>query len=245
MLATRERLNAFMGLWGNDTGWTAAPRLGAVPADEVEVAQIESRAVERSINLAEARAAVDSAADALGISRTFALTGNDGVELGAAAEREPEGDWTVGPAVSVPIPLFDTGGARVARGEAELRRARQRYYATAVEIRAAARAARDALLAARDRAEHYRSVILPLRHTIVEQTQAENNAMIVGTFDVLRAKQEEIEAGSAYVESLRDYWLARARLEQIVNGRLTVGSSSQSPESRENARIDSRQRGDH
>ena len=62
-------------------------------------------------------------------------------------------------------------------------------------------------------------MLLPLRHTIVEQTQAENNAMLVGTFDVLRAKQDEIEAGAAYVAALRDYWLARARMEQVLNGR--------------------------
>src|SRR5688500_346554 len=143
VLATLERLNGLMGLWGNDTRWTAASRLNNVPAAEVDVARIESRAVERSIDLAEARATVNSASDALGISRTFAFAGDQGVELGAAAEREPEGDWTVGPAVSVPIPLFDTGNARVARAQAEWRRARQTYFATAVEVRAAARAASD------------------------------------------------------------------------------------------------------
>jgi cobalt-zinc-cadmium efflux system outer membrane protein len=230
VLATRERLNALMGLWGADTQWKAAPRLPDVPAEESNVADVEARAVERSLELAIARSDAESAADALGLRRSLAIFGGGDVELGAAAERDPGEPWAVGPAVSVPIPLFDTGAARVSRAQSDLRRARQTYAATAVEVRAAARAARDQLTAARARAEYYRQVILPLRHTIVEQTQAENNAMLVGTFDVLRAKQDEIEAGAAYVDALRDYWLARSRFEQVVNGRMP--SSEMAPSAR-------------
>jgi cobalt-zinc-cadmium efflux system outer membrane protein len=221
VLATRERLNALMGLWGADTQWSVASRLPDVPAKEVDTATVEPRAVERSLELAQSRAALDSAADALGIRRSYAIFGGGDVELGAAAEREVEGGWEVGPSVSVPIPLFDTGGAAVSRASAELRRARQDYTATAVEVRAAARAARDRLLATRATAERYRTSVLPIRHAIVEQTQAENNAMLVGTFDVLRAKQDEIEAGASYVTALRDYWLARAEFDQVMNGRMT------------------------
>jgi cobalt-zinc-cadmium efflux system outer membrane protein len=225
--ATRERLNTLMGLWGADTQWAMASRLPNIPAKEVETASVERRAVERSLELAESRAALDAVADALGVRKSYAVFGGGDVELGAAAEREAGGGWTVGPAVSVPVPLFDTGGAAVSRADAELRRARQNYTATAVEVRAAARAARDRLIASRETAERYRTMIVPLRHSIVEQTQAENNAMLVGTFDVLRAKQDEIEAGAAYVIALRDYWLARADFEQVMNGRMNSLIASQ------------------
>jgi cobalt-zinc-cadmium efflux system outer membrane protein len=225
VLATRERLNALMGLWGADTQWTVASRLPDVPAKEVDTATVEPRAVEHSLELAESRAKLEAAADALGIRRSYAIFGGGDVEFGVAAEREVEGGWGVGPAVSVPIPLFDTGGAAVSRASAELRRARQDYTATAVEVRSAARAVRERLLATRATAERYRTAVLPIRHSIVEQTQAENNAMLVGTFDVLRAKQDEIEAGAAYVTALRDYWLARAEFDQVMNGRMASASS--------------------
>ena len=219
-----------MGLWGDDAGrWAAPGRLPAVPEAEVDVAGIESRAVERSLDLAIARADVESRAESLGVRRSFALFGGGNVELGAAAEREPGDEWSVGPALAVPIPLFDTGAAGVSRAAAELRRARQDYFATAVEVRAAARAARDRLAAARDRAEHYRRVLLPLHERIVEQTQAENNAMLVGTFTLIRAKQDQIEAGAAYVAALRDYWLARSQLEQVLSGRARGGGVAESP----------------
>lgn len=230
VLATRERLNRLMGLWGPDAArWSVAGRLPEVPADELDVAGIESRAVERSLELAVARTAVESTASSLGIRRSLAPFGGGDVELGAAGEREHDGAWSVGPAFAVPLPLFDTGAAGVSRAGAELRRARRDYAATAVEVRAAARAARDRLAAARDRAEHYRAVILPLRQRILEQTQAENNAMLVGTFTLIRAKQDQIEAGTAYVAALRDYWLARAQLEQVVNGRALGAQDAAAP----------------
>jgi len=61
--------------------------------------------------------------------------------------------------------------------------------------------------------------MLPLRRQITEQTQLEFNAMQIGGFQLLQAKREEIETGAAYIEALREYWIARAMLEQTISGR--------------------------
>ena len=102
-------------------------------------------------------------------------------------------------------------------------RARERYASTAVEVRSAARSARNHILAARARAEYYRQVIVPLRRQITEETQLRFNAMQVGAFQLLQAKRDEIEAGAAYVDALREYWVSRAELEQVVSGRMPDG----------------------
>jgi cobalt-zinc-cadmium efflux system outer membrane protein len=220
VLDTRERLNVLMGLWGEQVTWRAAARLPDPPADEdVPTEGVERRAVERSLELAVARNEVEAAARTLGIRRSFGLLPE--ASLGAAAERENEGGWSVGPAFSLPIPLFDQGQAAAASAGAELARARERYAATAVEVRSAARAARNRLLATRSQANYYRQVLLPLRRQITEQTQLQYNAMQVGAFQLLQAKRDEVEAGVAYIEALRDYWVARAGLNQITSGRLT------------------------
>ena len=46
--------------------------------------------------------------------------------------------------------------------------------------------------------------------------------MFVGVFDLLQAKQSEINAGREYVKTLQDYWIARTRLERDVGGRLLI-----------------------
>ena len=43
--------------------------------------------------------------------------------------------------------------------------------------------------------------------------------MLIGAFQVLQAKRDQIDAGQSYVLSLRDYWTARVELDQILAGR--------------------------
>ena len=44
--------------------------------------------------------------------------------------------------------------------------------------------------------------------------------MLVGVFELLQAKREEISAWQEYVEAVRDYWLARTELRRIAGGSL-------------------------
>ena len=64
------------------------------------------------------------------------------------------------------------------------------------------------------------TMVLPLRERIVEQSQLHYNGMLLGVFQLLEARQAEIQSGRSYVESLRDYWIARTDLECAVGGRL-------------------------
>ena len=223
----RERLNTLMGLWGPDTQWTIAGRLPQIPKQALELTDLEKRAVAASLDLALVRQGIEAAAKRLGLTRTTALIPE--LEAGVAAEREDQ-EWEVGPKLGLPLPLLDQGQARRAAARSELKRAQDRYYALAVGVRAAVRAARERLLAEHAAALHYRDVILPLRTQILGQTQLQYNAMQVGVFQLLSAKQQQIEAGRRYIEALRDYWLARTQLEQILSGR-TGGLSTVTPTS--------------
>jgi cobalt-zinc-cadmium efflux system outer membrane protein len=224
VLETRERLNVLMGLWGPDTNWTLRQRLADPPAEEAGSDGVERRAVEESLELAAARRQVEAAGRTLGLRRSLGLLPE--AQAGAAAEHEPEGDWAIGPALSLPIPLFDQGQAKTAAAAAELRAARRRYVAAAVEVRSAARSARNRLVAARDRAVYVKQVLLPLRQEITRESQLQYNAMRIGAFQLLQAKQAEVEAGVAYVDALREYWVARSDLQQVQSGRTSgVGQS--------------------
>jgi outer membrane protein, heavy metal efflux system len=214
----REELNILMGLWGNQTEWQTDGRLPDIPQQPMQTENIERIALGRSVDLLNARQRLVFAGEQLGFNRWTALLPE--MHVGTGSEREEDGSWKVGPVLEFAIPLFDQGQARIGRSAGELRRAQQEYYALAVRIRSTARAVRDRMEGFRDRALYYRDIMLPLHERIVNESQLQYNAMQLGPIELLRARERQIETGVAYIEALRDYWLARGDAGQILSGRL-------------------------
>jgi len=215
----RERLNRLMGVWGGDTAWKAASRLPEIPEPEIPMERLESLAVEQRLDIDAGRWGVDLVGRALALrqkTRYFPI----GVQVGVQHEKDTDGQRVTGPSLELQIPIFDTGKASIARLEAEYQRSQRQLEALAINARSEVREARDAMIAARDLASYYRSVLLPQRVKILDQTQRHYNMMLKGTYDLLVAKQAEVAAEKAYVEGWRDYWIARTELERAVGGRL-------------------------
>ncbi len=66
-------------------------------------------------------------------------------------------------------------------------------------------------MAARRRIARLKNETIPLREQIVARTQEQVNYMLLGVFDLIRAKQEEYDAYQLYLESIGDYWLRAGR----------------------------------
>jgi cobalt-zinc-cadmium efflux system outer membrane protein len=47
--------------------------------------------------------------------------------------------------------------------------------------------------------------------------------MLLGVYQLLQARQSELEAYRDFIEALRDYWIARSDLERAIGARLTPG----------------------
>lgn len=217
-IESREKLNKLMGVWGEQTSWKAATRLPDPPAQEIGPRGLESRAVAQRMDLAALKQEAFASAQRLGPARFQEIAQQ--FEFGGHYEHEPDHGESGGPSIRMPIPIFNFGQGAKARAEARVRQLRERYLGLGVEIRSEVRSARDRMLLARERAAYIKSEALPLRRRVLEETQLHYNAMQVGVFELLRAKQEEANAGREYVEALREYWVARAELEKAVGGSL-------------------------
>lgn len=223
----RERLNELMGLWGsNTTRWRANQRMPEPPQADIPLEGLESRAIAQRFDLAAARQEIVSLADTVGLARYEGLIPS--INVGGHFERETDGNATWGPSLEIPIPIFDQGQTRIGRAAAELRQSRQRYWALAVQIRSEVRANTSRMLSTRQLVDHYRATLLPLRSDIVEQSQLQYNAMQIGPFQLLQAKQAELDTGRQYIEALRNYWVAVVELEHSVGGRLENGVRTES-----------------
>ncbi len=221
--AARERLSRLLGLWGRRVGWKLAGRLPDLPPPDEEppAAHLESFAVAHRLDLAAALEDARTAAAALQVAKASRVIG--GLEAGADAHRDPDGPFTVGPSLRIELPIFDQKQAQVARLRAELRAAEKRADALAVEIRSDVRAARARVAASRAVADYCRTRVVPLRERMVALAQQQYDAMLLGVYQLLQAKQSEIDAYREYIESVRDYWIARSDLERALGARLPPG----------------------
>lgn len=213
-LLSRERLLADLGALETLPLTLTAQEPPAEDGRERSLEEVEA-AFPGRIDVLIGQADLKAARQALPLSRSSSW---DELALGVHREREPEGEQTTGPALAIPLPIFDRGLAGRVRAEAHLRMAEQRLHALAVNARSEARAARERLLEARARAEYLRTVVVPRRQRILYLTQLEHNSMLRGVYDLLRARQDLAAALREQVMAVRDYWLAHAGLEAVMNG---------------------------
>ena len=215
-LDAHERLTVMLGVWGSATAWTMAPRLPDLPSVEPPLSDLEKRAITCSLDLLAAKQDIVLATRQFGLVSPYV----PGVSLGADLERDAGGGWGLGPKGTVEIPVFDQGQGLGLEAQSRLQRVWSLYAATALEVRSGVRMARNRVVAARARAEYLRAVMIPLRQRIVGDLQLRYNGMLIGAFELLQGKADEIAAGRDYVLALRDYWIARSELDQILSGRL-------------------------
>jgi cobalt-zinc-cadmium efflux system outer membrane protein len=216
LAASKERLSALLGLSASAEAWRTDARLVDPPAD-LALTDLEPRALRQSLDLEIIRHRYAAARKRAHLATAEGWLPE--LKAGVTAERE-ETTWSYGPLAEVQVPLFYQGQGQVARAEAEMRREQQLLKARTVQVHTAARIAATRLTTLRDRALLIKNVLLPSRERILRETQLHYNAMSVSVFQLLVARRDQIETARSYVEALRDYWSARAEVEQLKSGRL-------------------------
>ncbi|MEQ8734587.1 MAG: TolC family protein [Rhodospirillaceae bacterium] len=215
--ATEIDLIELLGL-PSTADWSLLARLPALPDQTLVTATLEDQALRERFDLQAMRAGLRAAADHLGLEQNFRLL--DDMELGVSAEREPEGEWLIGPSLEFPLPIFDQGQGRVTHALLELRQLQDELVAKEASVRADVRRATTALTVNRQKAAHLLDILLPLKQRLTRLTLAEYNYMLTGAFEVLEAEQHENEVYREHLEALTDYWIARAELMAAVGGQL-------------------------
>ncbi len=218
--AARERLTRLMGVWGKRAAFRLTEKLPELPKDEVPLEHLESAAVAQRLDLQASLREVQTLGYVLSLARSGRWIG--ALDVGLEGAQLKDGNIALGPSASVELPIFDQRQAAIARVEAALRASEHRYAARAVDIRSEVRAARDRLSASRTIVERYQRVLIPLRERIVALSQQEFDAMLLGVHQLLLTKQNEVTAYREFIESARDYWIARSDLERAVGGRLSL-----------------------
>jgi outer membrane protein TolC len=195
-----------------------AERLPDVPPSIEELAQVERAALDDRIDLKAMRANLDALAEDLHLTRATRLVN----VLEAGPTRVQQGPssapYETGFEVSLEVPIFDTGAPRVRKAEARYRQALARFGQSALEARAQVRKAYARLRAAHDIALRQREEMLPLRRSIAAQDRLRYDAGQISVFDLLADSRAQIAGVSDYMQSVRDFWIARSLLDAALSG---------------------------
>jgi len=214
----RERLNRLLGLWGPDVNWQLANELPHLPNAELPLAGLERLAISQRLDLQAEYVSLQSQAKNLGLTKSFRLLG--ALDFGIESERETDAQTRTGPTFAIELPIFNQGQARIARGEAALRQAQDRFEALAVDVRSQIRELRDQLVSKREIARSYQEELLPIQRRILSESLSNYNAMQISDFELFTTKAEEERTEREYVGAIRDYWITRTELEEAVGGNL-------------------------
>jgi len=214
--ATRERLTRLLGLWGAQATFRLPERLPDLPAAPREQPDIEQRAIAERLDVQAARLATEQTARNLGLTRTTRFV--NVLELGVLNNGSNEAPTQRGWEVTLELPLFDWGTAKVARAESVYRQALNRAAETAVNARSEVREAYGGYRSAWDIARHHRDELVPLKQRIAEENVLRYNGMLIGVFELLADARSQIASVNAAIDALRDFWLAEAELQMALVG---------------------------
>jgi outer membrane protein TolC len=213
----REVLTRLLGLSGPGLGYTLPAHLPELPEQPAALPDVERVALAQRLDVQAAKLALDATAADLGLTRTTRFI--DALDL-AAVNRSTTGLPTAhGYELTVSVPLFDWGGARVAKAEAIYMAALQRVADSAAGARSEARDAWLGYRNAYDLARQYRDTVIPLRKRIGREVLLRYNGMLASPQELLADAREQAGAVSAYIDALKSFWLAQATLEGALGMR--------------------------
>jgi len=216
-VAARERLTRLLGVWGKDGQYTLPAHLPELPAAPAVLEDVERIALEQRLDVRAARLDAQATAANLGLTKTTRLV--NVLDLGYVKETGAGVPATRGYELSIELPLFDWGGARVARAEGVYMQALQRVAQAAVAARSEARESYLDYRSAYDVAAHYRDHIIPLRKQVSKEVLLRYNGMLASPQALLADAREQAAAVSSYIDALRGFWTAHASLEAALGAR--------------------------
>jgi cobalt-zinc-cadmium efflux system outer membrane protein len=222
--AATRRLNNILGLTMSKAGAPKVTSLPDLPADDLSLDSLEERALNGRVDLTMKRQEIKILEQSMSLARWGAVPQ---VEAGFNTEREPSGHRTRGPVLEAELPVFDHKQAERPRVRSQIDVSQKELTAMESQVRLEVQIAFKQLTANRIMVETYLETI-PVHQEIVKETLYHYNYMLKGVYDLLRTKQDEIGVQHRSIESLRDYWIARAQLEHAVGEHLPVAPAQAS-----------------
>jgi outer membrane protein TolC len=215
---TREKLLRLMGLPGEEAIFQLAERLPELPLSIENLPDVEQAILQNRIDLRLMRMQADELAHSLGLTKVNRFVNVLDMGPTRVLQGTKSQPYERGYEISLEIPIFDSGGPRVRRAEAIYSRAVDRFAQAAIDARSQIRQAYAAYRATFDIAKQQRDEEVPARKVVAEQNLLRYNASLISVFDLLTDARGRIAGVDDYIQSVRDFWMAKSELDTALLG---------------------------
>ena len=227
----RETLIQQLGLWGNQARALTLPNeLPNLPETALAIDSVEGEAIDNRIDVQVAKANLESMASNLNLTQKSPFL--TAIELGPVLEKA-EGEKERGYELELRIPIFDAGGVQNDKARFLFEQAQAQAEAVAIAAASNARSVLAIYQSNWEIARHYEDTLLPIRRRISQEQLLMYNGMLISVFDLLDDVRAATDMESAYVNAVRDFWLADTNLQQTLTGSgsspLNIASASAIP----------------
>jgi outer membrane protein TolC len=218
--AAHEALTRLLGVSVNQLA--IQKRLPDLPKTITEPSQFQQEAFEQRLDLQAARLRVQALAKQLGLTKATSVI--NVLELGPARVLEGRrGDsYKKGVDISFELPLFDWGGAKVARAEATYMQGVNRAAYIASNAQSEIREAYSHYSTSYDIAKQYHDEIVPLRKKVLDEKLLRYNGMLISPFELFADARAQVASVKTYIEKLNEFWLADTELQMTRIGTLNA-----------------------
>jgi len=213
-LQERERLTRLMGLWGAQIHYKLPERLPDLPASVSEFCELEKQALISRLDIQAMRHEIESKCKALGLTKATRFI--DVFDLGYVRNSSDDEPHQAGYEISLEIPLFDWGDAKIAKAQNIYMQAVWHLREIAINARSEVREAYQTYRILYDKTKFYHNDVVSLRKLILDESLLRYNGMLISAFELLADEREQIISVNAYIEALRDFWLAETDLQTAL-----------------------------
>jgi outer membrane protein TolC len=219
-----EKLLSLMGIEVGDgvPALQLAQALPDLPAQIDELPDVEGAVLQERLDLQLMRQEIDQLRQRLKLTRSTRFI--NVLDAGATRVRQGTRDapYERGFTLTLEVPLFDSGDARLRKAESTYAQAVDRFTQAAIEARSQIRLAYAGYSAAFDLARQQRDEVLPLRQAVAQENLLRYNASQISVFELLSDVREQAAATQRYSDRVRDFWIAKSRLDGALLGNSAI-----------------------
>ena len=219
--SARERLLVLLGLPDEKSAGPEPQLSGSLaelPGSVEQLPDVEQTVLQNRLDLQLMHAQIDELQQRLKLTHSTRFV--NVLDLGTTRVRQGGRDtpFERGYTVTLEVPIFDSGAARVKKSEATYAQAVDRFAHAAIEARSQIRLAYAGYRAAYELALQQRDEVLPLRKAIAQENLLRYNASQISIFELLSDAREQAAGVDGYIQRLRDFWIAKSRLDGSLLG---------------------------